>query len=223
MMDFFTPCWKRPPESSRTVGALVMRWQRWCLATMLCLAGWGWLGDSLAQGAPTIAQMQVERTSDGLLLSAMLQFDMPAQVEDALHQGIPMHFVLQAQVLRERWYWSDLEVARSARYLRLSYQPLTRRWRLHSSSMPFTGPGLGLALSQTYDELADALAAMQRVARWKIAENAQLPEDAAVMVQMRFGLDLSQLPRPLQIGVMGRTGWNLQMAQSLRLEGGARP
>jgi hypothetical protein len=78
-----------------------------------------------------------------------------------------------------------------------------------------------LALSQTYDELADAMGAMQRIARWKIAESAQVPEDAPVMVQMRFGLDLSQLPRPLQIGALGRSGWNLQMAQSLRLDGGA--
>lgn len=221
MMDSSTPCWKKPPESCLSVGALAARWQRWLLLCLLCMAGWGWSGGSRAQGAPAISQMQVERVPEGLLLSATLQFDMPEQVEDALRKGIPMYFVQQAQVLRTRWYWSDQEVAQSARYLRLSYQPLTRRWRLHSSSTPFTGSGMGLALSQTYDELADAMGAMQRVARWKIAENAQLPEDTSLVVQMRFGLDLSQLPRPLQIGVIGRSGWNLQMAQSLRLDGGA--
>ncbi|MNZ95867.1 hypothetical protein D3C78_1150370 [compost metagenome] len=223
MMDSSTPCWKKPPESGRFAGALAARWQRWCLVCLLCLAGWTWWGDSRAQSTPAITQMQVERAPEGLLLSATLQFDMPEQVADALRKGITMHFVLQAQVLRERWYWSDQEMAQAARYLRLSYQPLTRRWRLQVASMPFTGSGLGLALSQTYDELADAMNAMQRVARWKIAENGQVPEETPVTVQLRFGLDLSQLPRPLQIGAMGRSGWNLQMAQSLRLEGAGVP
>lgn len=220
MTDSSTPCWKKPSERGRFAGALAARW---CLLGLLFLAGWAWLGDSRAQSAPAITQMQVERAPEGLLLSATLQFDMPEQVADALRKGIPMHFLLQAQVLRERWYWSDQEMAQSARYLRLSYQPLTRRWRLHISSTPFTGSGQGLALSQTYDELADAMGAMQRVARWKIAENGQVPEDTPVTVQMRFGLDLSQLPRPLQIGALGRSGWNLQMTQSLRLEGANAP
>lgn len=164
--------------------------------------------------------MQVERTPEGMLLSAALAFELPEQVEDALLKGITMHFVLQAQVLRERWYWSDLAVAQSARYLRLSYQPLTRRWRLHTSSTPFTGTGLGLALSQTYEDLDEAVKSMQRIARWKIADHGQVPDDMPVTVQMRFGLDLSQLARPLQIGALGRSGWNLELTQSVRLAGG---
>ncbi|WP_200843760.1 DUF4390 domain-containing protein [Pantoea sp. 18069] len=200
-----------------------MRWQHWALACLLWIAGWGLPGEVRAQSSAAITQMQVERTPEGMLLSAVLAFELPEHVEDALLKGITMHFVLQAQVLRERWYWSDREMAQSARYMRLSYQPLTRRWRLHTSSTPFTGSGLGLALSQTYDDLAEAINAMQRVARWKIADSGQVPEDMPVTVQMRFGLDLSQLPRPLQIGAFGRSGWNLQMTQSLRLAGGGLP
>lgn len=195
----------------------------WCLLCLLCLWAWGLSGEVRAQGHADITQMQVERTPEGMLLSAALAFDLPEHVEDALRKGITMHFVLQAQVLRERWYWSDLEMAHAARYFRLSYQPLTRRWRLHISPEPFTGPGQGLALAQTYDELAEAVGAMQRVARWKIADGAQVPEDTPVTVQMRFALDLSQLPRPLQIGAFGRSGWMLQMSQSLRLAGGGVP
>lgn len=200
-----------------------MRWQHWLMACLLCLAGWSLHGPARAQSGAAITQMQAERTPEGMLLSAALAFELPEHVEDALLKGITMHFVLQAQVLRERWYWSDVEMAHSARYLRLSYQPLTRRWRLHTSSAPLTGSGLGLALSQTYEDLADALAAMQRVSRWKIAESGQVPEDMPVTVQLRFGLDLSQLPRPLQIGAFGRSGWSLQMTQSLRLAGGGLP
>jgi len=184
---------------------------------------WSLCGELRAQGHGAITQMQAERTPEGMLLSAALEFELPEHVEDALLKGIPMHFVLQAQVLRERWYWSDLQMAHATRYMRLSYQPLTRRWRLHSSPETFAGSGLGLALAQTYDDLSDAISAMQRVARWKIADSAQVPEDTPVTVQLSFGLDLSQLPRPLQIGAFGRSGWILQMTQSLRLAGGGLP
>ena len=216
MMDSSTLCWKKPRTSASRACV-------WSLCCLLCLVLWGLAVPARAQGHAAITQMQVERTPEGMLLSAALAFELPEHVEDALLKGITMHFVLQAQVLRERWYWSDLEMAHSARYMRLNYQPLTRRWRLHISSAPFTGSGLGLALSQTYEELADAISAMQRVARWKIADSEQVPDDMPVTVQMRFGLDLSQLPRPLQIGAFGRSGWSLQMTQSLRLAGGGLP
>ncbi|QKV55102.1 DUF4390 domain-containing protein [Comamonas antarctica] len=226
-MDSSTPCWKNSPERTRHARVRTLRWQHWLMACVLCLAGWSLQSPAWAQGSAAITQMQVERTPEGMLLSAALAFELPEHVEDALLKGITMHFVLQAQVLRERWYWSDAEMAHSTRYMRLSYQPLTRRWRLHISSTPLTGTGsgsgLGLALSQTYDDLAEALNAMQRISRWKIADGAQVPEDMPVTVQLRFGLDLSQLPRPLQIGAFGRSGWSLQMTQSLRLAGGGQP
>lgn len=168
-----------------------------------------------------IVAMQVELGDDSLLLSANLKFDLPMQVEDALRQGIPMYFMAEAQLQRERWYWSDQLVSTASRYYRLSHQPLTRRWRLHVSTTPFSSAGLGLALGQTFEQLEDAMAAIQRLSRWKIAEGAPLAALSGlsgVSVQLRFRLDLTQLPRPLQIGALGRTGWNLQLAKTILLE-----
>jgi hypothetical protein len=129
-----------------------------------------------------------------------------------------MYFTTEAEVLRERWYWSDKTVAQAHRYLRLSYQPLTRRWRLQVASAPFTNAGLGVALAQHFDDYDEALAAMQRIARWKIAEPSELNGGVGHVVQLRFRVDMSQLPRPLQIGALGpRSGWNLLVARSQRL------
>lgn len=168
--------------------------------------------------APDISSMQLERGEDGVFLSANLQFDLPLQVDDALRQGIPMYFVAEAQVQRERWYWSDQQLATAMRYYRLSHQPLTRRWRLHISNTSFSSAGQGLALGQTYDSLDDALAAIQRISRWKIMDASQLSSTSGVSVQLRFRMDLSQLPRPLQIGALGRSGWNLQLSRTQLLE-----
>ncbi|RZJ62970.1 MAG: DUF4390 domain-containing protein, partial [Acidovorax sp.] len=105
----------------------------------------------------------------------------------------------------------------TTRYLRLSYQPLTRRWRLNISPVPFTNSGLGVVLGQTFDEYDDAMAAIQRFSRWKIAEGGVMDADAVHTVHFRFRLDTSQLPRPFQIGTVGRSGWNLLVSRSQRV------
>ena len=167
---------------------------------------------------PDISAMQLSRTDEGLFLSASMQFDLPSQVEDALRQGIPMYFTAEVQVQRERWYWSDQQLGTATRYYRLTHQPLTKRWRLHISNTAFASSGTGLALGQSYDQLDEALGAIQRISRWKILEPAQLSATSGVSVQLRFRVDLSALPRPLQIGALGRSGWNLQLARTQVLE-----
>ncbi|QXZ08960.1 DUF4390 domain-containing protein [Comamonas sp. Y33R10-2] len=167
---------------------------------------------------PDISSMQVFRTDEGVFVSANLQFELPGQVEDALRQGIPMYFVADAVVQRERWYWSDEQLGAATRYFRITHQPLTRRWRLHISSTSFTSSGSGLALGQTYEQLEDAVAAIQRIYRWKILEPAQLSASSGASVQLRFRVDISSLPRPLQIGALGRSGWNLQLSRTQILE-----
>ena len=207
----FTPCCKNRPIES-----LVIRWLRFVVC---CWALW-W-----APGAAVFAQqdageaqgLRMERTEDGLYLGASFDFTLPDLAEDALHKGIPMFFVMEAQVRRDRWYWSDRVVAEATRYLRLSYQPLTRRWRLSTSSVPFTNSGLGVVLGQNFDDLRDALSSMQRISRWKIADGEAIDADVVHTVNFRFRLDLSQLPRPLQIGAVGSAGWSLMVTRNQRL------
>lgn len=164
-----------------------------------------------------VVGVRLERADDSLSLSASLDFTLPELAVDALQKGIPMFFVMEAQLLRERWYWSDKMVAEATRYMRLSYQPLTRRWRLNTSNVPFTNSGLGVVLGQNFDDLDEALSAMQRVSRWRIGPADALDVDAAHTVQLRFRLDMSQLPRPLQIGAVGRSDWNLLVSRSQRI------
>jgi hypothetical protein len=210
-MAFSTHCSKnRRTEWGRP------RW--WCVLalSLALLAAWSShaCATQSAHAEPDVGELRLERTDDGLYLSAQLQFGLPELAEDALHKGIPIFFVAEAQVLRNRWYWSDRPVAETTRYLRLSYQPLTRRWRLNISSVPFTNSGIGVVLAQNFDDIGEALAAIQRIARWKIADAGAISADAAHTVNFRFRLDLSQLPRPLQIGAVGRSGWTLLVSRS---------
>lgn len=169
---------------------------------------------ALAQGSTEISHFSLERSDDELQLSAQLQFELSGAVEDALAKGIPMVFVASVELLRERWYWYDKKVASAERHLKLAYQPLLRRWKLQVGSGPTAVGSAGLALNQTYDTLAQALAAAKRIAGWKIASVSELDSSARYRVEFSYRLDLGQLPRPFQIGTLGQSGWDVAAALS---------
>ena len=183
----------------------------WVACILLLLAG-----PVLAQaGVAEITQFQIERGEEGILLSAAVRFELPPVIEDALQKGIPMFFVSEAVLYRHRWYWYDREVTHVRRHMRLSYQPLTRRWRL--TIAPTVIGNSGVALGQSFDSQEEALAAVQRFSRWKIAEPGDAAPDGRYDVEFRFRLDVSQLPRPFQIGAVGQAEWNIAVARSQRL------
>jgi hypothetical protein len=167
-----------------------------------------------------ITNLRVERADDGALyLSAALRFNLPNAVEDALLKGIPMFFVSEADVLRDRWYWYDKRVAGATRNVRLAYVPLTRRWRISIVASAITNPGNGnpgMSLNQNFDSLAEALSAVQRIARWKITEPGDVEPSARYNIDYRFRLDLSQLPRPFQIGAVGNDEWKISAERNIR-------
>ena len=187
------------------------------VAVCLCLA---WAPAASAAAPTEITQLRTERAEDGVYLSAVVRFDVPPVVEDALLKGIAIYFVVEADVYRDRWYWTDLRVASAARTLRLAYQPLTGRWRVNIvSGLITSSSGLRATLSQNYETLPEALSAIQRVSHWKIADTSEVEPGEQYMLNLNFWLDLSQLPRPFQIGVAGQRDWTIsaQLKDRLRL------
>jgi hypothetical protein len=159
--------------------------------------------------APEVTQLRVDRVDNSLFLSARLMFELPDTIEDALLKGVAMIFVAEAEILRERWYWSSKKIGSAERHLRLAYQPLTRRWRLSVASGPMTSGSLTMALNQNFDTLPEALAAIQHFSNWKIVETMGIEPDQRYQLEFRFRLDSSQLPRPLQINAFGQSDWDL--------------
>lgn len=151
-----------------------------------------------------LARLDLQRSEEGLLLNYDVQVELPQAVADALQKGVPLYFVARADVRRPRWYWRDARVARATRHWRLSWQPLTRRYRVNFGSV-----------SDNYDSLSDALGAIERGTRWKLADAKRLGADDEHYVEFSFRLDTSQLPRPLQIGFEGEADWELAIERTL--------
>ncbi len=193
------------------------------VAFVLCIISVTQLVHAANADGPTpanISFLQVERSEGAVFLNAQLSFDLPAPIEDVLLKGIPLFFVAEAEVRRDRWYWYDKKLAVATRQIRLAYQPLTRRWRLNvansSGGNGSSGSGLGGGLPQYFDTLSEALSKVQRINRWRIVELAELDPDVLHTVELNFKLDISQLPRPFQIGLIGQSDWNISTSKSIR-------
>jgi len=218
-MDFFTPA-STKPCLERALGLerlsrLLASWSRlgWLLLLLL-------LGTGTARAyEPEIAQMNLQRSTEALYLSVRLKLMPAPAVEDALLKGVPLYFVWTADVYRYRWYWSDKRVTSTSRALRLTYQPLTRRWRLSLSheNTGSTGTGLQYALHYNFDSLDEAMASIGRLARWKIADAARLDPQDRHRVEWGFRLDLTLLPRPFQIGMANQPEWVIAVERLLRV------
>ena len=171
----------------------------WLIVCLLLVLAWLMVGPAHAQRTEA-TPVSLQRTDEGLWLSARLPMQLPDGIEDALNKGVPLHFVWQAEVFERRWYWYDKRVAAATRLVRLAYQPLTRRWRLSVGSGL---SGLANALHQNVDSLSEALAVVTRVSQWKVAEPGAFDADEKYRLEFSFRLDVTMLPRPLQLTVLG--------------------
>jgi Domain of unknown function (DUF4390) len=203
---FITHCWK-------SAGPELWRVCRWLLAAWLMVSVPVWAQTSTAE----LTEFKVERQDGSLLLNAQLRLELGPAVEDALVKGLAVHFVAEAELMRDRWYWYDKKLGTAAKYYRLAYQPLTRRWRLNVSSEPIAHSGATSSLSQSFDTLQDALNVIRRQTAWKLAEMSDLDADARQYLSYRFRLDVTQLPRPFQIAAGNQADWRLDIGRNLRL------
>ena len=82
-----------------------------------------------AQGVE-LATLQTAKSDGALTVDFVARVTLPKAVEDALLRGMPIYFVADVQLYRNRWYWRDERVARVSRSWRLAFQPLTTSWRV---------------------------------------------------------------------------------------------
>ena len=192
---------------ARHVAAAALSAGRWLLAVALAAA---WLAllpaPARAQSGVELTQLSTARSDEGLELNFATHFELPRAVDEALHKGVPIYFVADASLYRARWYWRDARVARVTMSWRLAWQPLTRQYRVSTGG-----------LHRSYASLSEALASLQGISGWRIAEARDIDEDARHYLEFSYRLDTNQLPRPMQIGLGSPQGWALAVERTLQL------
>lgn len=160
---------------------------------MLLSAAW------LAQASGIAAHdPRIEADGEGYSLSADFDIDLAPRIEDIINRGIELHFVVDFELARGRWYWFDARIAQRSRTYRLSYHALTRQYRLATGG-----------LHQSFVTLGEALRVLARLRNWPVAGKGDLSADTAYQAALRLRLDLSQMPRTFQVSALSNAEWNL--------------
>lgn len=164
------------------------------IALALCLTAAG------PARAETIAVQRASLQSDGSgwSLDARFEFELNSNLEDAVNKGIPVYFTTDFELSRPRWYWFDEQPVSVSQSIRLSFQPLTREYRVSTGGLQ-----LGFA------SLNEALSVIKHVTSWHVIDRNQVHAGETYTASVRMQLDIALMPKPFQIDAVNNRDWNL--------------
>jgi len=157
----------------------------------------------LASALAGAAEIEVRRAElsageESWLLDAEFGIDLGQRLEEVVARGVALYFVAEFELTKGRWYWVDEHVAGRKQTWRLSYNALTRQYRLSSG-----------ALHQSFASLDEALRVLGRLREWPVADKALLKAGEPYNAALRLKLNLTQLPKPFQVTAIGNKDWNI--------------
>ncbi len=191
-MPFRFPSLSCPARRARNAGRRRSACWRCCWRRVCWLAA-----PARADTIPVkAAELRIEEGE--VLLNAEFEFSLNPTLEEALEKGIPLYFVLDFELTRGRWYWLDEKVAQTALVYRVSYNALTRQYRVAS----------GL-LTQTFNSLEEVERFIGRITSRPVASADALTKGAKYDAAVRLRLDVNQLPKPFQVNALASREWTL--------------
>ncbi|RQS69011.1 DUF4390 domain-containing protein [Burkholderia sp. Bp8963] len=170
------------------------------LATVLMVALTLCLAFAMPARAESIAVQRASLQADGSgwSLDARFDFDLNANLEDAVNKGIPLYFTTDFELSRARWYWFDEQPVSVSQTIRLSFQPLTREYRVSTGGLQ-----LGFAT------LKDALAVVKHITSWHVIDRNQVHQGETYTASVRMQLDTALMPKPFQVDAVNNRDWAL--------------
>ena len=152
-----------------------------------------------AADAVDITQAEIQFSEDGYRLKTRFAFDLNHELQDALQNGIKLHFTTEIEMTRPRWWWRDEKAVLARRTVGISYDVLTRQYNvLIAGSLP-----------QSFTTLEDALSQIRSPARWLIAPKGALKQGEVYDVSVRMYMDRDYLSKPLQVNAINDSSWRL--------------
>jgi hypothetical protein len=164
------------------------------IALALCLAAAG-----PARADPIAVQRaSLQADGSGWNLDARFEFELNSSLEEAVNKGIPLYFTTDFELSRPRWYWFDEQPVSVSQTIRLSFQPLTREYRVSSGGLQ-----LGFA------SLGEALAVVKHVTSWHVIDRNQVQAGETYNASVRMQLDTALMPKPFQVDAVNNRDWAL--------------
>ena len=146
-----------------------------------------------------VRSAELHAEEDGYYLNADFDLSLNSTLEEALQKGVPLYFVLEFEITRPRWYWLDEKVVSASTQYRMTYNALTRQYRV----------SIGL-LAQGFATLEEVEHFLSRVTSREVASLDKLVKGTRYDAAVRLRLDVNQLPKPFQVSALASREWTLQ-------------
>jgi hypothetical protein len=179
-------------------------WSIWVIGLWLCVS------TAFAEGI-YISKAEARLTEDGYQLTADFYIQLSPTVETALQHGVTLYFVSELAINRSRWYWLDTDVARDEQVTKLSYNALTQQYRITRGS-----------LFQSFRDLKEALLVLGHQSAAPVPVSLLDKQGGGYFSRLlkkgseccsafaKMKLDVTQLPKPLQVNALTNEDWNLE-------------
>jgi hypothetical protein len=145
----------------------------------------------------SVNKAEMRQNEEGYQLSVSYAVNPTLAAQQALSRGIPLYFVGEFSLTRSRWYWLDEEVFQGEQTIKLSFNVLTRQYRISRG-----------ALFQNFASFEDALNILARQSSATIPAEL-LKKDGSYTAAVRLRLDIAQLPKLLQVNALANKDWTL--------------
>lgn len=151
--------------------------------------------------AEGIQAQDIEVVQKGELfhLSGGFSIQLSPTLDDALRRGVQLTFVQTMEAERARTWWLAEGLTDVRRSVRLSYNALLRQYFVTLNGV-----------SSDHESLAGALRAVGDLRDWAVVSVKQMKKGSEYKIYVRMYLDVSQLPKPLQVNALASSGrWQL--------------
>jgi hypothetical protein len=173
------------------------------LALCLCATANSAQADGIA-----VVKADTRAVENGYEIGADFKITLPPVVEEALKHGVVLNFVSHLVITRSRWYWMDADVIEREQNTKLSYNALTRQYRISRGTLFQGFQNLESALQVLGHQSAALLpaSALETGGNY-LTRVFQGERNYLAIAQMR--LDIAQLPKPLQVTALTNNDWRL--------------
>lgn len=166
------------------------------LLVALCLGPMAWAPARADE--PRITRIDPAVRDGRLEIDADIDITLNAQLREAAQRGVSLYFTADLAISRERWWWFDSTVVETELTWHVTYNALTRQWRVGTGELSLPVATLDEAMSQ-----------VRRIRGWQVADSSEFDRDTRYDGRMRVRLDTSQLARPFQVNALNSSSWSL--------------
>lgn len=145
-----------------------------------------------------IKDAELQPLDDFYALSAEVEVSFDDTIEAAVNKGVPLHFLIEFQVVKPRKYWFDDEIVTASRSMVLSYHALSRQYLVTRG-----------AHQKSFESLAEAAQELMMISDWKVLDKALIEKNEPYNAALLVRLDQTKLPKAIQVDAISSEKWNL--------------